>query len=179
MLLVFAAPVRSQEEPETAVVVTGERNPDNRYRELIWTVRNTGIEPITSFIAPARLGGDLIQPPDGWSGVASDASIGNGKKIEVVEFHADRQEAAIRLGGEKIFTVRIHADLRWQPVPRTVAVGFANGSEVLIDGVICPQPESTFQHNFPAIGLGVIFATFLIVKAARKPKQKNPTSDEV
>lgn len=150
------------------VVITGEVVPEapNHFR---WIIRNDGTGNIVSFRAPRHLGQDAVMPPRWSYELPKGATETSGEVL----YRADAPVAGI--GPGETGTFEIH-DLRLQRVGRTkraadVVVGFADGTELVISGVLCPAEETIVEKNIPLFGLGGMFAIFLIAQAVRKRRR--------
>jgi len=150
------------------VVVTGDVVPEapNHFR---WIIKNNGTGNIVLFRAPRHLGLEAVMPPR-WS---YELPAGATETSGDVLYRADVPAAGI--GPGETGTFEIH-DMRLQRVGRTkraadVVVGFADGSELVLSGVLCPAEETIIEKNIPLFGLGGMFAIFLIAQAVRKRRR--------
>lgn len=173
LLVSGLTPLRSTANEVEGLEVTGRADPDNATRSFIWTITNTDRTPVMSFEAPAYLGGGLIVPPKGWEVTRKPGTaFGRRRKWEQVTFQATSPAVGVRRGHSMKFHVRIHADLRWQAIPETVVLKLEGDETVTFKGVRCPAPENVLRQFFPAIGLGAMFAIFLLVKLFRRGGKK-------
>ena len=147
-------------DDETGVFVDGHRDEG---RWFLWTVTNQAAKPITYFKAPHDYG-YTVNPPDGW-----DFGLADRGRHGVIECEATTELQAIRRGHRAEFRLEVQGD--YQPAPRPVMIGFADGTKIELAGVLCPMREPFLRNHFPAIGLGVIFAAFLVVQAIRSRKK--------
>jgi hypothetical protein len=165
--LIAGADASRAGDAETAIVVEGERLASNP-RHFRWTVTNHGDTPILAFQAPRYLGEEFLAPPN-WQG---EILVGKGSGKDDVRFTAGNPYHAILPGASKSFEIH---DRRLRGTKRRLAVQveLAGGNVVTIADVWCPAPENVFEKNLPLIGLGGMFAVFLLVQVWRK--RRKPT----
>lgn len=163
-------------ETSAQVTVTGGRDPVevNFYR---WTVTNQGNKPIDRFEFPRYMVDDLGSP-DGWSHqiVKTDAA---GRSIEPhrIVYKADRPSTALRRGESAVFEAQINID-KATPGRQPVLVGFADGTTLEIADIEVPWDYPWLEKHALLIGMGTLFAIFLLVQMvrSRKPKSTAPTA---
>lgn len=158
------------------VTVVGERNPDNP-GEFIWTVTNEGDQPIHMFEAPHYYG-KLATPAEHWTIDEMTGNVGQGDKLApgFVRFATDAQIAMVRRGRPKSFRLRL--DPRGgHYAAGIVTVGFADGTTQKIRNVLCPAKPPFLRDYFPAIGLGVMFAIFLVGRRMLDKRRKRRSAD--
>lgn len=160
---------------DDGVTVVGDVNPDNA-RQFVWQITNNGRKPIVWFEASHYLG-KLVDPPDGWAQTKLTANIGLGEKaaVGVVRCEAKTPYDAIRPGQSKAIGLRLDRRGGYCE-PDDVTVGFADGSTMVIGGVLCPAKEPFLRNNYPVIGLGVMFGLFLVYKVLRGKKPRESQS---
>jgi hypothetical protein len=172
MNLGAVAAVRAS-DPRSEIEIVGDTLVDspNHFR---WTITNHNRGAIVSFRAPRYLAEDAIPPP-GWTGeIIKNATTGDNEVL----FETKRPAAGIYPGQSLSFEVHDRRIARTgrTKAPRPVVVGLADGSVLTISDVWCPAEESAFGKNLPLIGLGAMFAVFLLVQAARKRRRQARTS---
>ena len=168
------SPLHALANAEKGIEISGKADPDNPTRSFIWTITNTDRKPIMSFEVPAYLGGGLVVPPKGWEVTReSGAKFGRRAKWEQLTFKVTSSAFGIRRGQSVEFHVRVHANLHWEATPEKVVLGFRDDEEITLAGVWCPSPENAIRQFFPAIGLGTMFAIYLLVKLFRKGGKKS------
>ena len=154
------------------IVVTGARTGEN-HTYFTWTITNNGNQPITMFRAPYYRG-RVTALPEGWAQRPPTGLIGEGQKpnATVLELASSSRATGIQPGQTAEFQLwDPHTHRRGTLTRQAVCIELADGSDILVSGVRCPSQESYLRRNYPLIGLGAMFAIFLIVKALRGGKK--------
>jgi hypothetical protein len=146
------------------IVVEGYRSPEGG-RWFIWEITNHGSEPVTYFKAP-HAWGYTIDPPPGWKG-----EIVRDPRRGTVECRTEDRIDAVRRGHPRAFKLEVKGDYR--PAPNKVTIGFADGTRIQIPNVACPARYSFLRDHFPAVGLGGMFALFILIRTVRARKKKS------
>ena len=153
------------------IVVVGRRGAGGA-KEFVLTVTNRGARPITSVEHPHFLGLTPIAP-DGWeeSRMTGNPTRHQKRAPGILEYRAKNAAAAIRKGQSVEF--RLLLDVYWPGVmvPMPVTIGLDDGTEIQVSGVACPYRVSYFRQYFPVIGLGVVFAIFILYKLIRGKRE--------
>ncbi len=164
--------------PATAadVEVTGGKEANN-VRRFVWKVTNNGSKPITTFKA-LHYGSNDTLAPDGWKATEMTGNVRyEAAKLGHIQWAAETPAAAIRRGESLEFAIAL-TPAGIHETKRTVVVGFADGTQLEIPGVRCPDKEPLLQKHFPAIGLGAIFLLILGGRALLKKKTPQSTPAE-
>ncbi len=157
VILAADAPAWSAE-----VEITGGK-PQGNIHQFVWTVVNNGTRTITRFRVPHYGGNEGFGAP-GWTLTNMTGSVRRGgAKPGHIEWHAATPAAAILPGGSLAFNISITQAGIYES-SQTVTVGFADGATLEITGVMCPAREPFLRRNLPAVGLGVLFAIFIVCK---------------
>jgi hypothetical protein len=156
----------------SAEVTIEGRIPEDNSQEFEWLVTNRSSTPITRFKTQHFLG-TVVVPPEGWVESAMTGNISRQQKREngILEFTAGPGNPGIPPGREQAFRTRIHHTWSRYVVPRTVEVDFAGGRTVQVSGVLCPAKSPFLRENYPVVGLGAMFAIFLVVQAIRRRRR--------
>ena len=152
------------------VVIDGGRDPVqvNFYR---WTVTNRGGRAITRFEFPRYLVDDLASPT-GWTHeIVKTDSTGRAIKPHRIVYKANSAASAIHAGGSLVFEAQINID-KATPGRQPVTIGFDDGSTIQIADVEIPWDYPWLEKHALLIGMGSLFAVFLIVQAIRSRRQK-------
>lgn len=161
------APVPSARATDE-ITIEGTRSPTNNF-DFIWTLTNHGDKRVT-MLRVDHYYGKTVTPPDGWVRSDMTGNWGEGQKLEpgIIEFKVEKPRKAIGRGQTREFKVNVDRVWRGYREPRTVTVGFEDGTTVEIHGVVCPAKESWFKRNYAFVGLGGIFALFLLISLLKK-----------
>ena len=169
LVITFSTITAASATETQGIVVTGARTGEN-HTYFTWTITNNGNQPIMMFRVPYYRG-RVTAVPEGWTQRPPTGPIGEDQKTDapILELASVSRANAIQSGQTAEFQV-------WDPQKRgtltrqAVCVELADGTDVLVCGVRCPARESFLQRNYPLVGLGAIFAVYLIVKALRGGK---------
>lgn len=160
------------------IVVEGDRSAENRF-DYIWTVTNHSDKRITSLIVDHYYGKTVI-PPKGWirSNMTGNVAERQPLKPGIIEFAVEEPLKAIGRGQSREFKVNVDRLWGGHCERRTVTVGFEDGTTLEIPGVICPAEEDWFKKNVALVGLGAMFAVFVLwrVLFGNKP-QAQPAAE--
>ncbi len=169
VLLLMALPLRGQTAtesppPNTLVTITG--GPDATGHNYTWTITNHHAAAITAIAFP-HYRADTFTPPEGWTGDITNFR-GRGATEGLCSGKAEAPGAAIAPGGSAEFYLRV-APKGAKRGTRAARVSFEDGREVLVQ-VETPVREPFLERNMTLVGLGVMFAIFLLVaRLRRKP----------
>ncbi len=161
---------------EADVSVEGERSEANRF-DYIWTVTNRSDKRITSLVVDHYYG-KTVTPPKGWVRSNMTGNWGEGQPLEpgIIEFSVEEPLKAIGRGQTREFKVNIDRLWRGACKRQTVTVGFDDGTTLEIPGVVCPSDEDWFKKNVSLVGLGVMFAVFVLWRIVFGGKKKTDGS---
>lgn len=167
LALLFAA-FPSVAEGQTATITGGADASGHTYT---WQVQNDGASPIVEVRFPHYRAG-LFFPPQGWSSDCT-ALVQVGAKDEpgVCTARAVASGDGINTGRSLTFSMQI-APAGAKRGPGEVTVRFADGSETRLAGVELPQREGAGDKNLPLLGLGGVFAIFVIAQAVRNRRRR-------
>ncbi len=175
-LCVAVAGARASGAEKDGVSIAGARQGGTH--DWAWTITNNSNDYITRFRA-AHFRGRWSVVPDGWEETAMTGNVARGQapKPGIIEWSAKDPRDAIGPGETATFTLRL--DQLWPGAkgPRPVTVTFAGGKTVTFD-VLCPTPQPFLTRYFPVLGLGFIFATFLLIRAIRVKRRADRATSE-
>jgi hypothetical protein len=132
-------------------------------RWFAWTITNRSEHAVNYFEAP-QYGTYTIVPPDGWAFPDRAEMSKTGRVV----CRAEDERDALRIGRTGEFRAEVKED--YVVRPKTVIVGFVDGTRLEIGKVDCPSREPVLQRYMPAIGLALIAVVFVAVQALRKKK---------
>ncbi|GJM24031.1 MAG: hypothetical protein DHS20C16_04460 [Phycisphaerae bacterium] len=157
--LMALLPINAQAED---ISVEGRRSEENRF-DYIWTVTNHSDKRIASLVVDHYYG-KTVTPPDGWIRSNMTGNVAEKQPLEpgIIEFTAEKPLRAIGRGQSRDFKVNVDRLWRGHCERRTVTVGFEDGTTLEIPGVICPAEEDWFKKNVALVGLGAMFAIFVL-----------------
>ena len=138
-------------------------------KAFTWTVENHGDFVIT-MVRFRHFRGRQPICPKGWSEAAmtgNEERLGQKLETGIIEFKADSISAGIRDGGSAVFSLRLDSIWHGDAVKDTVVVGLADGTELTVPGVLRPARESFFSRNATPLGLGAMFAAYVVYKLWR------------
>jgi len=152
---------------DPAGLVAVEGGADFSGHNYTWTVTNRHSASIVHVSFP-HFRADLFQAPPGWVTKCTNL-VGVGVADPRGECAAESAPPVdgIRPQRSAQFTMRIAA-AGAQRRTGTVTVRFADGREAQVAGVELPQSEPKSEQFMPLMGLGVIFAIFVIIVACRR-----------
>ncbi len=152
-----------------APVVTITGGADDTGQTYIWTITHDHTSPIVQVEFPHYRGGWSI-PPEGWTSEITNRGGAGGRSGKFIAA-ADDPSQGIARGRAAEFRLVIVPE----GTPRgqgSVLVRFADGFEVLVRAEV-PVKEPATDRNITLIGLGLIFAIFLLTRIL---KRKRPHS---
>jgi hypothetical protein len=137
-------------------------------------VTNHGGRPITRFEFPRYVVDDLGSP-QGWTHeiVKTDAD-GRPIRPHRIVYKAESSLSAIRPGRSLVFEAQINID-KATPGRQPVIIGFDNGSTLEMADVEIPWDYPWLEKHALLIGMGGLFALFLVIQAMRGRRTK-PTA---
>ncbi|NOX57878.1 MAG: hypothetical protein GXP29_03355 [Planctomycetes bacterium] len=157
------------------IAIVGHRSPDNRF-DYIWTVTNHSDKRIT-MLRVDHYFGKTVTPPKGWVRTEMTGNRAEGQRLVpgIIEFQAETPRKGIGRNQEREF--RVNVDVEWRGLcsRRTVTVGFDDGTTMDIPDVLCPSKESWLKQNVSLVGLGVMFALFVLGRMLFR--KKNPATE--
>jgi len=142
-------------------------------RAYSWTVSNRSTSPIV-YVAIPHYAGSLFFAPDGWDTNDSTCLVSTGAEDRPGRCvaHVKDRAAGIHPGGSATF--------RLQLAPRgvkrgtgSVTVRFADRTTATVRGVALPQPEPVGDKYMTLIGLGTIFAVWLVGRSWAKRRRSD------
>lgn len=167
--LLVVAPTNLMGSPN--VTISG--GADESGYKYTWTVTNGHDSPII-FVEFPQYKASVGSPPDGWEGELTNER-GVGGRTGFFRSHVDTAVDGIAPGGSAVF--RLALTTRGTPRGRgDVLIRFADETETRVRAVV-PIKEAPVDRNVSLIGLSLIFAVFLIVRAAKRRKSVPPTND--
>ncbi len=141
-----------------------------------WQVHNNGPSPIVEVRIP-HYRAVLFYPPQGWS---SDCTAlvheGAGNDPGVCTARVEAPADGIAAGRSCSFSMQV-APGGAKKGSGQVTVKFADASETRVAGVELPQREEAGDMYLPLLGLGGVFAVFVIAQAVRKLRRGASQSD--
>ena len=163
----FPATVRADD-----ITVEGKRSEENKF-EFIWTVTNHSDKRITSLTVDHYLG-KIVKPPKGWVRKKMTANVAEKQRAApgIIEFGVEEPLKAIGRGQSRDFTLTIERTWHGHCERRAALVGFEDGTTLEIPGVICPADENWFKKNVSLVGLGAMFALFVLWRVTFGKKSK-------
>lgn len=144
------------------IEVVGKRSVENKF-DYTWTVTNHTNKRITSLVVDHYLG-KIVAPPAGWVRTNMTANVAEGQRAApgIIEFAVEKPVKAIGRGQSKEFKVTIDRTWRGHCEQRIAIVGFEDGTTLEVPGVYCPADESWLKKNVSLVGLGAMFAVFVL-----------------
>ncbi len=176
LALFICAAIPPSHAQATDISVEGKRSEENRF-DYVWTVTNHSDKRITSLVVD-HFYGKTVTPPKGWVRSNMTGNWGEGQPLEpgIIEFSVEQPLKAIGRGQTRDFKVNIDRLWRGACERRTVTVGFEDGTTLEIAGVICPSDESWFKKNVALVGLGAMFAVFILWRIVFGRKSPSATA---
>jgi hypothetical protein len=164
--LLLMAPTASATADDNALVTITGGAEDSRHH-YSWVVTNRHTAPIVRIEFP-HYKAYLFFVPDGWS-TETTALVHIGVKDApgVCTAKVDSSAEGIAPGESATFRMQV-GDLRAKPLAGSVRVKFADGREASISGVELPTRGSKTEKYVPLIGLGLIFATWVLIANIRR-----------
>ena len=178
MLLMFLAPplwgqTTKPVPPDSLVTITG--GSDATGHNYTWIITNHYDAAITAVEFP-HYRADTFTPPEGWVGDMTNF-IGRGGKEGICTAKAEALGSAVYPGKSAEFYLRV-APKGAKRGTRQARVIFEDGRDVLVQ-VEAPILEPFLERNLTLVGLGVMFALFVLVaRLRRKPPAEKPTESE-
>ena len=155
-------------------VVTITGGADDTGQTYVWTVTHDHTSPIVRVEFPHYRGGWSI-PPEGWTSEITNRGGAAGRSGQFIAVAGD-PSCAIARGHRAEFQLVITPD----GTPRgqgRVTVRFSDGSEVHVPAEI-PIKEPAADRNMTLIGLGLIFAIFLLYRALKRKRHAATSSPD-
>jgi len=158
---------------DSRVTITG--GADASGHNYAWTVENHHASPIV-FVEFPHFHATLFFAPAGWTTESTFlVNVGVKSQPGLCNARADTVELGIAPARSAVFKMQV-ASTGAQRRPGEVRVRFADGADATVAGVELPSPEPTGDRFVPLIGLGVLFAVWLIHRAIRNsPSKKSAT----
>jgi len=147
-------PVAEAQGQGAGVTISG--GADESGHHYAWTITSTFPSPIV-YVEFPEYRSDLFRPPPGWSERPAQAGFRAAG--------ADGAASAVPPGRTAAFTLRIRP-AGAQRGRGSVRIRFADGAETIVTGVEVPTVPS--DRNIGLIGLAVLFAGWVVVRAVRK-----------
>ncbi len=149
--------------------VTINGGADETHKQYAWTVTNNHTKKIVSITFP-HYGANLFFAPKGWKVDCTNlVEVGVSDPTGTCTATAESDRYGISQSRSAEFSMRV-PDKRAKRGIGRVTVRFDDGTEFIIRKVELPIAESSLDKNLSLIGLGVMFALYLLFTLLRRKK---------
>lgn len=169
LLLFLTLPTHLLGSPNVAI----SGGADDSGKKYSWTIKNEHDSPII-FVEIPQYKAALRFPPDGWESKLTNPR-GLGGRTGFFTSQAGTAADGIAPGASATFRLTVSAS----GTPRgkgEVLIRFADKTETRVRTAV-PIKEALADRNVSLIGLGLIFAVFLVIRVARRRKADLKTAD--
>ena len=153
-------------------LVTINGGVDETHKHYAWTVTNNYTKKIVSITFP-HFGANLFFAPDGWKVDCTNlVAVGVSNPTGTCKATAESDRYSLSQSKSAEFSMQAGYQ-RAKRGTGSVTVNFEDGTQFIVRKVELPVAESTIDKNLPLIGLGTMFALYLLFTLLRRKKPAN------